>query len=357
MKKRILITGGAGFIGTNTAAHYAARGDRVTILDNFSRFGSRWNADFLAVKYPTVKIMEGDVRDEGFLKKVVEGKDIIFHFAGQVAVTTSLVHPREDFDINARGTLNLLEAVRLSGENPLIIDSSTNKVYGDLTKVPVRETPTRYEFAAGRVGISEAQPLDFYSPYGCSKGTADSYMLDYHRIYGLSTIVFRQSCIYGPRQCGVEDQGWVAWLMIAALLGKPITIYGNGKQVRDLLYIDDLLRAFDLSVYHRKKTVGQAYNIGGGINNALSIWKEFGPLVEELVGRDIRVRYAAARPGDQNIFIADTARAKQDFSWEPAVGYRDGLNRLFHWIKTHEQEIQRLFDAFGKSALSRGRRR
>lgn len=343
--KNILITGGAGFIGVNTAAHYAAKGDRVTILDNFLRPGTRWNATYVKRKYPRIRVVAGDIRDEKLLKTLVKGKDIIFHFAGQVAVTTSVVNPREDFAVNAGGTLNLLEAVRASGEDSLIIDSSTNKVYGDLAKVPVRETPTRYEFADGRPGISEEQPLDFYSPYGCSKGAADSYMLDYHRIYGLSTIVFRQSCIYGSFQIGVEDQGWVAWLMIAALLGKPITIYGNGKQVRDLLYIDDLLRAFDFAIHHRKKTVGKVYNIGGGSANAVSIWKEFGPLLESFVGKKIRVRWAPARLGDQNIFIADTSRAKQDFGWEPAVGYRDGLNMLFKWIKAHEQEIRTIFRA------------
>ena len=287
--KHVLITGGAGFIGINTAYYYLGRGDKVTIFDNLSRKGTAINLKSLQKKYPKVDFIKGDVKEVEEVGKVIRGKDVIFHFAGQVAVTTSVTNPREDFEINALGALNVLETVRTQKLDPIIIYSSTNKVYGDLAHVKIKETATRYEFVDRPHGVSEAEPLDFHSPYGCSKGAADQYMRDYHRIYGLRTIVFRQSCVYGPHQFGVEDQGWVAWFLIAALLGKPLTIYGNGKQVRDILYVDDLVEAYDLAIQKVQVTAGEIYNIGGGAKNSISIWKEFGPMVEELIGKKVSV--------------------------------------------------------------------
>ena len=335
--KHVLITGGAGFIGINTAYYYLGRGDKVTIFDNLSRKGTAINLKSLQKKYPKVDFIKGDVKEVEEVGKVIRGKDVIFHFAGQVAVTTSVTNPREDFEINALGALNVLETVRTQKLDPIIIYSSTNKVYGDLAHVKIKETATRYEFVDRPHGVSEAEPLDFHSPYGCSKGAADQYMRDYHRIYGLRTIVFRQSCVYGPHQFGVEDQGWVAWFLIAALLGKPLTIYGNGKQVRDILYVDDLVEAYDLAIQKVQVTAGEIYNIGGGAKNSISIWKEFGPMVEELIGKKVSVSHLPERPGDQPIFIADLRKAQKDFGWKPKIEYKEGVNRLFLWLKEHEK--------------------
>lgn len=337
--KRILITGGAGFIGVNTAAYFLKKGDAVTIFDNFSRVGTRANASWLNKQFPNVEIITGDVRDEKTIEHVVGSRDIIFHFAGQVAVTGSVINPREDFDINAFGTFNLLEAVRKTGEKPIFIYSSTNKVYGALEQVNVKEEETRYAFVDRPQGIDESEPLDFHSPYGCSKGAGDQYVHDYARMYELPTIVFRQSCIYGPHQFGVEDQGWVAWFLIAAMKKKPITIYGNGKQVRDILYIDDLLDAYDKSIHTIEKTKGQIYNMGGGINNTISVWKEFEPMIEELVGHKITVSYGVERPGDQPIFVANTSKAEHDFNWKPRVGVNEGLRLLYDFLQTSKIDI------------------
>ena len=259
--------------------------------------------------------------------------DLILHLAGQVAVTSSVIDPITDFETNARGTLNILESVRLSGHNPIFIYSSTNKVYGALEDIAVTESTTRYVFNTLRFGVAETRGLDFHSPYGCSKGAADQYVRDYSRIYGLNTVVFRQSCIYGPHQHGVEDQGWVAWFMIALSQGKQLTIYGNGKQVRDLLHIDDLLSAYDAAARHIKTTKGQIYNIGGGPKNTLSIWHEFKPLLERLYKRTITPKFSDWRPGDQPIYISDIRKAKKDFGWLPKTNVSTGIQSLFHWIQ------------------------
>src|SRR5229473_1426803 len=227
--------------------------------------------------------------------------------AGQVAVTTSVTDPRTDFDINALGTLNVLEAARLAGRRPPIVTTSTNKVYGELEQVAVVEERRRYRFADRPDGISEDQPLDFHSPYGCSKGAADQYVRDYARIYGLPTVVFRMSCIYGPRQFGTEDQGWVAHFVISALTGKPITIYGNGKQVRDVLFVDDLVRAFRLAADNIDTVAGEVFNIGGGPPNTLSVWDEFGELLRGLTNRTITVEFEDWRPGDQPCYVSNIA--------------------------------------------------
>lgn len=333
---KIFITGGAGFIGTNTALYYLAHKHQVTIFDNLSRPGSKKNLMFIQKKYPQVRFRNGDIRDKEVVREVVEGADIIFHFAGQVAVTTSVVNPREDFEINALGTLNVLEAARLSRTHPVVINSSTNKVYGDLPAAQLRETATRYEFRNRPFGIGESEPLDFHSPYGCSKGAGDQYVRDYARIYGLKTIVFRQSCIYGIHQNGIEDQGWVAWILKAAINKEPITIYGNGKQVRDILYIDDLIEAYDSAISNINVTSGQIYNIGGGLKNSISIWQEFRPILEQITGNTLDVTYKTERPGDQKIFIADTRKAEQDFGWKPKVSVHTGLMKLAQWLKIKE---------------------
>lgn len=331
---QILITGGAGFIGINSARYYLARGDQVTILDNFSRNGNLENIKWLkevVSKKPI--IVEADIsKDLNVLKKAVKNTDLILHLAGQVAVTSSVVNPRVDFESNILGTFNLLEEVRLSKHKPVIIYSSTNKVYGALEGLRIKETKTRYEFLKLPSGVNELQPLDFHSPYGCSKGAADQYVRDYSRIYELNTIVFRQSCIYGPRQFGIEDQGWLAWFIIALTNYKKITIYGNGKQTRDILYIDDLIHAYDLAFKNIHKTKGQIYNIGGGIDNTISVWLELKPILEKLINKKINTEFADTRPGDQPIYISDIRKAKTDFMWEPGVNINEGIKFLYDWV-------------------------
>lgn len=335
---KLLITGGAGFIGINAALHFLNKGDDVIIFDNFSRKGSRDNISWVkrTAKKPP-KVHEGDIRNFHVVKKAVLDIDVLLHFAGQVAVTSSVKNPRDDFENNALGTLNVLEAVRLSGKNPIFIYSSTNKVYGGLEHLKIKGDKTRYTFVDRKFGISEEENLDFHSPYGCSKGASDQYVRDYHRIYGLNTVVFRQSCIYGPRQFGIEDQGWVAWFIIAACLGKKIAIYGNGKQVRDILYIDDLMRAYDLAIKHIGKTKGKIYNIGGGPKNTISVWLELQPLLEEYFNKKILASFSEIRPGDQPIFIADTRKAEREFGWTPRVNVRDGVRLLYEWVEENKK--------------------
>lgn len=330
---KILITGGAGFIGINTAIHFLKKGNKVSIYDNLSRKDVEKNLAFLAKSFPDTKIIEKDIRDFESLKKEVEGKDVVFHFAGQVAVTSSVENPREDFDNNALGTLNVLESARLSRSKPIILYSSTNKVYGGLEDLKIIEKKSRYAFKDLPFGISESRTLDFHSPYGCSKGAADQYVRDYSRIYGLKTVVFRQSCIYGPHQYGVEDQGWLAWFIIALHLGQKLKIYGDGKQVRDVLFVQDLIGAYELAIKNIDKTKGEIYNIGGGINNSISVWMEFKPLLEKLMQKKINVDFADWRPGDQRIFISDIRKAKKDFGWEPTTSVYNGLEKLYGWVK------------------------
>lgn len=335
---KLLITGGAGFIGINAALHFLNKGDDVVIFDNFSRKGSRDNISWIKrTAKKTPKVHKGDIRNFQAVKKAVLDIDILLHFAGQVAVTSSVENPRDDFENNALGTLNVLEAVRVSGKNPIFIYSSTNKVYGSLEHLKIKEDKTRYTFVDRKFGISEEENLDFHSPYGCSKGASDQYVRDYARIYGLNTVVFRQSCIYGPRQFGIEDQGWVAWFIIAVILGKKITIYGNGKQVRDLLYIDDLMRAYDLAIKHIGKTKGKIYNIGGGPKNTISVWRELQPLLEEYFNKKIPASFSEIRPGDQPIFIADIRKAEREFGWTPGVSVRDGVRLLYEWVEENKE--------------------
>jgi len=329
-----LITGGAGFIGSNYVHRLLKRGERVTIFDNLSRRGALTNLDWLRVTFgaDAFRLIQGDVRDATLLACAVRDVDVIVHLASQVAVTTSVQHPREDFEINVTGTFNVLEAARLMANHPIVIFASTNKVYGGMESLIVEEKETRYAYRDYPRGIPETYPLDFHSPYGCSKGSGDQYVRDYARIYNLPTVVFRQSCIYGPRQFGVEDQGWVAWFVIAAVLGRPITIYGDGKQVRDLLYIEDLLDAYDAAVANIDRIAGQIFNVGGGPANQLSVWQEFRPLLERLTGREIPVQWSDWRPGDQRIFVANIRKAAGYLGWRPKVDVEEGITRLYHWV-------------------------
>jgi CDP-paratose 2-epimerase len=333
---KILMTGGAGFIGSNLTAHFVRAGHTLTIFDNFSRRGSEANLAWLKESFgDEIAVIRGDVREAEAIAEAARGQAAICHLAGQVAVTTSVANPRDDFENNALGTFNTLEAARAAGTQPIFIYTSTNKVYGGMEAARIVDLGQRYGFADLPNGVAETWPLDFHSPYGCSKGTGDQYVRDYHRIYGLPTVVFRQSAIYGPRQFGVEDQGWLAFFAICAATGRSFTIYGDGKQVRDLLYIDDLARAFELAIQNIDRTAGQVYNIGGGVARSLSVWTETQPLLEELAGRTITVSHGDWRPGDQKAYLSDISKAKTDFGWEPKVSPEEGLLRLWKWIQTN----------------------
>ena len=339
--ERILITGGAGFIGVNVAARELAAGKSVTILDNFSRRGSELNAEWLRSRYPTprLRIVTGDIHvDRALLQTEVNRADIVFHFAAQVAVTFSVTDPRHDFEVNALGTFNVLDAARRSRTPPIVLFSSTNKVYGKMADVSVVRQGDRYAYRDLPQGVNESQPLEFLSPYGCSKGTGDQYMLDFDRIYGVPTVVFRQSCIYGEHQFGIEDQGWVAWFTICALQHDPVTIFGDGRQVRDVLFMDDLSDAYELAVEHIDQTHGKAYNIGGGAENTLSLLELVGILRERF---DLRLDPAFSdwRPGDQLVYVSDIRRARADFGWTPRVRPSDGVARMLGWLQENRVQL------------------
>jgi CDP-paratose 2-epimerase len=339
MVTNYFITGGAGFIGANYVNRLLERGEKVTIYDNLSRAGSKRNLTWLQEKFGAdgFQLVIGDVRDASLVKNSCQFADIILHLAAQVAVTTSVTDPREDFEVNAVGTFNLLEAARLNGRSPVFLYASTNKVYGGMENVRVVEEATRWRYSDLPQGCPETQPLDFHSPYGCSKGAGDQYVRDYARIYDLPTVVLRQSCIYGPRQFGVEDQGWLAWMIIAAVTGRQLTIYGDGKQIRDVLHVDDLLDAYDNTIARIGQVKGRIYNLGGGPENTLSVWNEFGPLLEELLGKPIPVTRRDWRPGDQKVFVADIRKAEAELGWKPKVGVRDGVGRLFRWVMENKE--------------------
>lgn len=289
-----------------------------------------------------LEFQQTDVRDADELEHIFAhhaDADLILHLAAQVAVTTSVTDPREDFEINARGSFNVLEATRKARVRCPIVYSSTNKVYGELDGFDVGEGADGYHLAQRPLGVSEAQPLDFHSPYGCSKGAADQYFRDYHRIYGLKTVVLRQSCIYGCRQFGVEDQGWVAWFIIAARLGKPITVYGDGKQVRDVLFVDDLIDAYDAAATHINVAAGRTYNVGGGPENAMSLLQLVAFLKPRHNG-SLRYSYAGWRPGDQRIYVSDIRRAAAELGWSPRVSVAGGLARLHAWVAENEELFQ-----------------
>ena len=334
---KIFITGGAGFIGTNSADTFLQKGHDVVVFDNMSRVGGPANVHWLQERHSPqqLTIVEGDIRDYQALCDAIVGADVVLHLASQVAVTLSVQDPREDFEINALGTFNVLEAVRHHAPEAAVLYASTNKVYGGMEAMGIVEKNGRYTYADHPFGIAETYPLDFHSPYGCSKGTGDQYMLDYARIYGLRTMVFRQSCIYGPRQFGVEDQGWVAHFVIAAVLERPISIYGDGKQVRDLLHVSDLIRAYEAGITNIDTLKGRAYNVGGGPKNTISIWSEFGPLLEKLANRPIPIDKGPWRPGDQRVFFGDIRKAESELGWKPLVSPHEGIQALYDWVASN----------------------
>jgi CDP-paratose 2-epimerase len=329
--QRVLITGGAGFIGTNAAIRFVNSGVQVRILDNLSRNLTDRNLQFLNEEYSgRIEFMCGDVRDYETVSNAVENVDVVLHLAAQVAVTSSITDPRTDFEINAGGTLNVLEAVRTINPGALVLFTSTNKVYGGLPDVCVVEEPSRYRFRDLKHGVDETRPLDFHSPYGCSKGAADQYVRDFARIFGLRTVVFRMSCIYGPHQFGSEDQGWVAYFVRAALEGASLSVYGDGKQVRDVLYVDDLIDAFICAMQHAERASGEVFNIGGGPERTVSVWKEFAELLREGPGIP-QVRFGDWRVGDQKVYISDIRKAVTVLGWEPGTSFSDGLRSLTEW--------------------------
>lgn len=335
---RVLVIGGAGFIGCNISDHYLKRNSRVSILDNFSRIGALSNLEWLQNRYKErLNIVHGDIRvDREIMEELVNSHDVIFHMAAQVAVTTSIISPQEDFETNAVGSFNILEVIRKSKNKPVLIYASTNKVYGALEDIELIEKKERYDFKNPCGGIAEDRSLDFHSPYGCSKGTADQYVRDYSRVYGLKTIVFRQSCIYGWRQFGIEDQGWIAHFIISSILNRPLTIYGKGKQVRDILFIDDLIQAFELAISKLEVTSGEVYNIGGGSQNQISLL-EFIKLLKKITRKKISLSFADWRVGDQLIFVSDISKAKKDFGWKPKINVNEGVNMMINWVKENSQ--------------------
>ena len=333
-RRPILITGGAGFIGSNLADRLAGEGHDVLVYDTLARPGVERNLAWLRERHGSrVTHVAGDVRDEDELVRAAADAKAVFHFAAQVAVTTSLADPREDFDINVRGTINLLDAVRVRSEPVPVIFASTNKVYGDLGDIEFDTLHDRYEpkaFAARR-GIDESRPLDFHTPYGCSKGAADQYVLDYARSFGVPTLVFRMSCIYGQRQMGTEDQGWVAHFLIRALEDRSLTIYGDGRQVRDILDVGDAVNAYAAGLANIGKVAGRAFNLGGGSENAISLLE----LIDEMraiTGREIKLDFQDWRQGDQRWFVADTSAARAALDLPKPRGWRDGVARLAQWL-------------------------
>jgi CDP-paratose 2-epimerase len=339
--RTVVVTGGAGFVGSNLVDSLLQDGHDVVVFDSLARPGSERNLAWLQARYPRVQFVKGDVRDSKAVQKVIGCGDVIYHLAAQVAVTTSVTDPSTDFAVNALGTFNVLEAARLGKRRPTLVLTSTNKVYGGIEDVVVAERENRYEFRDALHGIPESQRLDFHSPYGCSKGAADQYVRDYARIYDLPTVVFRMSCIYGPRQFGNEDQGWLAHFIIGAVLGRPLTIYGDGKQVRDVLFVEDLVKALRLAVDRIDITAGEVYNIGGGHENALAVWHEFGPMLAELTQAPIDVSFGDWRPGDQRCYVSDIRKAGREFGWTPQVDKKTGIRRLYDWVTSHQD----LFEA------------
>jgi CDP-paratose 2-epimerase len=334
--KSILITGGAGFIGVNAAQHFHQQGWAVTILDNLSRRGAKENLDWLRHRRQ-VRFEHADIRDRTAIERIVDEVKpaAVLHLAAQVAVTTSVSDPREDFEINALGTFNVLDAVRLKSPDSFFINASTNKVYGKMEDIGVVERNGRYEYLDLPNGVGEDRPLDFHSPYGCSKGVADQYTIDYSRIYGIRGVTFRQSCIYGTRQFGIEDQGWVAWFTIAAVLGKAITIYGDGKQIRDVLHVEDLARAYEAAYERREAVSGQAFNMGGGPGNTLSLLELIG-LLEENLQVSVPLQWSDWRPGDQPVFVCGLDKAQRLLQWQPTIPVGEGVGRLIAWVRDNK---------------------
>jgi len=340
---KILVTGGAGLVGSHCAEYYATKGNEVVVLDNLMRSelfeydkeSVEFNWNYLA-KYKNIKRIKGDVRSEkDVLKSLGKGVDVVIHTAGQPGVPSSVKLPREDFSINAFGTLNTLECTRKVCRDAAFIYCSTNKVYGEnVDKLALAEKEKRYVYN-NVAGVSESMPTDLtgHTPYGVSKLTGDLYVQEYGHIYGMKTAVFRMSCTYGTRQFGFEDQGWVAWFIIAALFNKPITIYGNGKQVRDMLYVTDLLSAFEAFINSDKKCA--LFNIGGGNDNTISLL-EFLDQLEKITGKRPRTKFSDWRPSDQKVYISDTSKLEKALNWKTKVSVKEGIEKLVKWVKDNE---------------------
>jgi CDP-paratose 2-epimerase len=335
MKRSVLVTGGAGFIGCNLADRLAAQGHEVIIFDALARAGVEDNLEWLKQRHgPLIRPLIADIRDEDAVASATRDAAAVFHLAAQVAVTTSLTDPLDDYEINIRGTLALLEAVRRRGEAVPFIFASTNKVYGDLADIALTDSSGSWLPNDARIrvkGIGESRPLDFHTPYGCSKGAADQYVLDYARSYGLPTAVLRMSCIYGPRQMGTEDQGWVAHFLIRALEGRPITIYGDGRQVRDVLHVDDAVDTYLATWANIARVRGRVFNLGGGADNAISLRQLIGH-IETILGRSVEVSHQEWRAGDQRYFVADASAARSAFDLPAPKPWRHGIAELAHWL-------------------------
>jgi CDP-paratose 2-epimerase len=341
----ILITGGAGFIGTNVANRFLQSGYRVILYDNLARAGVERNLSWLERQYgDLVQVEIGDVRNENALRKLVRGVSKVFHFAAQVAVTTSLENPIEDFEVNARGTLNLLEGIRALSSPPQLVYTSSNKVYGDLADVRTVEEGLRYAPADSQTrafGFGETRPLSFHSPYGCSKGAAGQYVLDYARTFRIPAVVSHMSCIYGLHQFGNEDQGWIAHFLIRSISDLPLTIYGDGKQVRDILFVEDLVDAFLLAHQHMRRLSGQSFNIGGGPRNTISLL-ELLEFIEELQGKRPEIRFSDWRSADQQYYVSDIRKFSEATGWAPKTSSHDGIRQLYNWLVENAVAVPRV---------------
>ena len=339
--RNVLITGGAGFIGSNLAERLLSEGAHVRVFDDLSRSGVQHNLDWLRSLpgFARLEFVRGDIRNATAIAEAARDATEIYHLAAQVAVTTSVVDPRSDFDTNALGTLNVLEAARASGRNPFLLFTSTNKVYGSLESVSVRAEQTQYraEDPSFR-GVNESQPLDFHSPYGCSKGSADQYVRDYARIYKLPTVVFRMSCIAGPRQFGNEDQGWVAHFLYSILAGRPITVYGDGRQVRDVLHVSDLLDAMQAARNNIARTSGEVFNVGGGPDRAVSVLEMLRSAAAE-TGKQPRLLYRDVRPGDQPLYVSDISKISRVTGWQPLHSLMETLRSIHSFWGDHHDFI------------------
>lgn len=355
----VLITGGAGFVGTNLAARLLASQERVRVFDSLARPGVQENIAWLQDQYPGgVDFVQADVRNTSALAAAMQGVEHVVHLAAQVAVTRSLANPTFDFEVNAMGTLNVLEAARRCPHPPSLLFTSTNKVYGELADLRVQADGDRYMPLENRVragGIDESRCLDFHSPYGCSKGAAEQYVLDYSRSFGLKTTVFRMSCIYGPHQHGNEDQGWVAHMARSAMAGQPITIYGDGKQVRDVLFVEDLVEAFALARRNIGNLSGRAFNIGGGPRNTVSLLELIRRL-EELLERRVELSFDAWRVGDQRYYVSDTGRFAAATGWRAKTDVERGLLALCDWFRSEERSARPALAPAAAAALPIGAR-
>jgi len=335
---KLLITGGCGFLGSNLAAHAIHRGDELVVFDNLYRAGSVENLAWLKGQ-GEFRHVHGDIRNQNDITRLVQAfrPDAVFHLAGQVAMTTSIDNPRMDFEVNVMGSHNLLEAIRLCCPEAVVVYSSTNKVYGDLEQFDYEETQTRYVCNDHPLGFNESTPLEFHSPYGCSKGAADQYMLDYARIFGLKTVVFRHSSMYGGRQFATYDQGWVGWFCQQAVatrngtLSAPFTISGNGKQVRDVLHAEDMVRLYFSTVERIDAARGQVFNVGGGMANSLSLLELFA-LLEEITGTPLAYTKLLPRESDQRVFVADVSKAARLLEWSPQVSTHEGVTKMVKWV-------------------------